>query len=38
MFDPFGFNKAIQTDHLTDEEVDLVNDMFTRAEARRNSR
>ena len=38
MLDPFGFNKAIMTDHLTDAQVDEVNDMFNRAEARRNSR
>lgn len=26
--DPFGFFAAIQTDHLTDEQVALVNDIF----------
>jgi hypothetical protein len=26
--DFFGFGKAIQIDHLTDEEVDMVLDMF----------
>lgn len=32
MFDPFGFNKAIQTDHLTDEQVALVNAIFDKDE------
>lgn len=26
--DPFGFAAAIQIDHLTDDEIDLVNSIF----------
>lgn len=33
MFDPFGFNKAIQTDHLTEDQVDLVLGIFDKDKA-----
>ena len=26
--DVFGFSKAIQIDHLTDEQLDMIGDMF----------
>jgi hypothetical protein len=26
--DPFGFAKAIQIDHLNDEQIDLINEIF----------
>jgi hypothetical protein len=35
--DPFGFLAAIQTDHLTPEQVDQVNQIFEQAEERRNA-
>jgi hypothetical protein len=35
VFDPFGFNAAIQTNHLTDEQMDEIGEMLDRAEARR---
>ena len=31
MSDVFGFEKAVQTDHLTDEQVDLVLSILTKA-------